>query len=974
MGCMWKKALPGLLILLLFIAIYSDVTLGGRTFLPIAPSYGVMPGVPFGYDGPISYGLTTIDPAGVFNVSYAFDALTAASLRAGHLPVWNPYQALGQPFLANGISSVLFPFSWLQALISPAWWDMVYVIPWLLAAFFTYAYLRLWKIDKGASLLGATTIFASGLCQFYVTLREYGGTWAWLPLLIYGIERSMREPGWRWRHAVLALGIFLTMSSGQPEIYFVSMVAVSAYAVVRLIAQKKNVLQATWLLLPGALAGILLSVPNILSFSLYALDAFSNHAADAQLGLTHLPRETIATYVFPFLFGHSNLGPYVETWFPLLGVFLGVMSVSLIRKKLPAGWWLAVLAVLTIGGKIWGAPLLNHVGGLPFFDRLVYPRYAAFILTSGLAVLTAFGAHYLARLPARQWRWRMLVWVLIVVGLLTLGIESVWPTIDFAHLMTSTNLFVGVYGVVAGIWALILPAGLWWLKARKPEDTRIFYGLALAGISLQAIAYGLNGYQMNVYAMLSLVCLGIFILMTVLASLRRFRASPKTGVAGLVAIALIPLITTWIAPQGQAKRYDPLTKAPYIEQLQTLQQGGVYRSYSFDGTPQPNFAAPFGISSLNNVEAVMNLESATFMFEYLDSQTSPIWFAGNLSHGRVPGTAITQYLRNKQYFDLVGVRYLVTYGSDLAETQYDTEGFLQTRTPTPLFTPLVAAFSAPSESISTIPVLLSTYGKINPGVVRLELIRDGVVLHEARVRGEELLNNSLQTFAFAAVPTTPGEQLTLRLTFVPTAPDSMIAAWVYLAAPELGFTFRIVDQPFALAYTDPATQVKIWDNPDALPRVFLAPSATVEPDWLTALNTMRTNTTLSRSVAVDTGTPLTSEWPVDEPTGSLNSFELQANSVDITYQAFTPGILTLTDTYAEGWHVEVNNQPAELLRVNGVFRGVRLDEPGRYTIRFWYRPPHWEFSLTLAGLGVLLLVAATILTKRPFLRHFPRSK
>src|SRR5215472_11942062 len=56
------------------------------------------------------------------DLSYPWQILITASLRAGQLPYWNPYSFGGQPLFANGSSAVLYPPKFLTAVfLSPSW-------------------------------------------------------------------------------------------------------------------------------------------------------------------------------------------------------------------------------------------------------------------------------------------------------------------------------------------------------------------------------------------------------------------------------------------------------------------------------------------------------------------------------------------------------------------------------------------------------------------------------------------------------------------------------------------------------------------------------------------------------------------------------------------------------------------------------------------------------------------------------------
>jgi uncharacterized membrane protein YfhO len=98
------------------------------------------------------------------------------------------------------------------------------------------------------------------------------------------------------------------------------------------------------------------------------------------------------------------------------------------------------------------------------------------------------------------------------------------------------------------------------------------------------------------------------------------------------------------------------------------------------------------------------------------------------------------------------------------------------------------------------------------------------------------------------------------------------------------------------------------------------------------------------------------------------SFHIDPNDVRATFEAYTPGILTLTDSYSPGWQASLNGQEVPILLVDGVFRGVRLDKPGTYKLHYFYRPPYWYLSVVLATFGCLLVLVATLMKEVRLLR------
>jgi len=82
----------------------------------------------------------------------------------------------------------------------------------------------------------------------------------------------------------------------------------------------------------------------------------------------------------------------------------------------------------------------------------------------------------------------------------------------------------------------------------------------------------------------------------------------------------------------------------------------------------------------------------------------------------------------------------------------------------------------------------------------------------------------------------------------------------------------------------------------------------------------------------------------------------QPSEVKIDVVAPKGGTLFLSDSYYPGWKVFVNGQEKKVLRVNELFRGVKL-APGKQRVRFVYDP----LSFKLGGLISLLTLAGIIL-------------
>jgi hypothetical protein len=91
---------------------------------------------------------------------------------------------------------------------------------------------------------------------------------------------------------------------------------------------------------------------------------------------------------------------------------------------------------------------------------------------------------------------------------------------------------------------------------------------------------------------------------------------------------------------------------------------------------------------------------------------------------------------------------------------------------------------------------------------------------------------------------------------------------------------------------------------------------------------------------------------------AATDYQLTTNSTTFTVSAPERGVVALTEAYSEGdFLVTLNGEPATVFRVNHAFKGVEVDAPGTYTVKFEYWPQHLSASLAASGLGLLLLSA-----------------
>jgi len=145
-------------------------------------------------------------------------------------------------------------------------------------------------------------------------------------------------------------------------------------------------------------------------------------------------------------------------------------------------------------------------------------------------------------------------------------------------------------------------------------------------------------------------------------------------------------------------------------------------------------------------------------------------------------------------------------------------------------------------------------------------------------------------------------------------------------------------------------------NDKVLPRAFLAGAARAVPSPEEALLTLR------QGLADPAGVLLLqtkTDPPAGEP-GHLGAASIETyrnNEVVIRCDAPRPCYLFLSDCFFPGWHATLDGKSVPILKANGTFRAVRIDQAGPHLVRMVYRPLWLYLGLAVSIPAWLLLLA-----------------
>jgi len=94
---------------------------------------------------------------------YPWRLLLRRGFEGGELPLWNPHQYCGYPFVGNGQSALFYPPNWLLWLIPADYFmGLSLALHWFLAGLFTFLLARTLGLRPGAAALAGIVYQCSG--------------------------------------------------------------------------------------------------------------------------------------------------------------------------------------------------------------------------------------------------------------------------------------------------------------------------------------------------------------------------------------------------------------------------------------------------------------------------------------------------------------------------------------------------------------------------------------------------------------------------------------------------------------------------------------------------------------------------------------------------------------------------------------------------------------------------------------------
>ena len=889
--------------------------------------------------------------------------------REKHLPLWNPYQAYGAPLAADMQSQPFNPLFVLYSLDpGPRTYNFFILTRFLLSGICAYLYLRLF-LPFVPSIAGGIACMLSGYYILFYDMPHLSVEML-IPALFLATERLLREQSTS--NVMLSIAVtFLCIVGGMPESAFLVLAFGYAYFLFRLAVgphtRAARVTRLKYFLFAQGV-GLALAAFLLVPFFEFMKLSFDSHQP-ANLhglipGLSHdVFGPSLFTYVIPLLYGPAwkSIAPGVGGYDSLRGS-MGVMQVlfavvavgGLIRKRenrfsgerrLALFFLASALAIVL---KRYGAPVINAIGHLPFFQLILFPKYEEPLLGFAIAVLYAFGMHRV--LTGTVNRRRLLVSVLIVLAVLVAALAFSLSAVLAAK--AQPHVF---YLSLAGAGAILFLAALVLLGPARPASGRWLPAALLTLLTAEMA----GNYIYPVY---------------------------------------------YVLTRSASDDANPYRGAPYIDYLKAG-IGAHERVFGREGILHPDWAGSFQLGDIRGVDAMYYRKYFDFIRFFLRDEIPPAAY-GDLVN-RFTGLrwlAVDSPLKRRLQ-QLSSVKYLLSlqpYGPEPGRAQEiirqnagrllaGRENLIEVRTFTisgetkavlyehppygrlPFRTTITPASREFSFSVAMQPAVYDGSMPICGDGVEFRLeIRDSDgrtrVLYQRYIDPKH--NPEERRWIPGSVDLSEYMGQTVELLFTTTAgpKGDTCAAWAGWGDPH--FNSDAASQPaFRQVYDH---EIKIYEYPDYLPRAALFSSVEVADDDAAALvrlgspalDILQTAVVSSNSRDnTDVPTIRSLNSPSHERVRAARILSYSSQEVTIDAASERSALLVLNDSDYPGWKVYVDGRRSHWVTANYLFRGVLL-RPGKHLVRFSYEPGSFAAGVAISGAGLICLAGFAVWRRR----------
>lgn len=302
------------------------------------------------------------------------------ALAHGEWPLWNPFILNGDILAAAAQPAVYDPVQWIGFILPlPDALTFGAAMTFFLAAFFTFAFARMIGLGEIAALIAAAGYTFCGMMAFFVGW-PLGRSWAYLPLVLCGVHRVVREhKAW-----MLVAAFVLMIFAGHPESVLHIVFVGALYGL-----SLKPDLRAIALAIGSGVIALLLTAIYLMPFAEAApqtLEYFIRRELYAPTSYDVIVSPEVRHERMMRTFSHDGGDPLSAR----VGIPVMLLALAAIFLAPRRAWFWLLLAILCLLATFGAKPVAHALHALPLFDIAINERlaFAAAFAMSMLAAIT----------------------------------------------------------------------------------------------------------------------------------------------------------------------------------------------------------------------------------------------------------------------------------------------------------------------------------------------------------------------------------------------------------------------------------------------------------------------------------------------------------------------------------------------------------------------------------------------------------
>ncbi len=357
---------------------------------------------------------------------YPWHHLVFQSLTHGVVPLWNPYQFMGMPFMAGMRQMVFYPANIFFVFGEVASWNILLWLQLFLSLWFFYLFIREYNVHPLASIFGAIAYAFNSYMIGVLQFGSEGHVLLWLPCILFFIKRYIDRAQIRYLVGI-AFSLATAIFASQIQYFGIECLVILAFIVYMYIQTPRSFtlyIHIGIAMLAGVGIAAIQIIPTIelLNLSSRGFSGNYNLFVGGLLKPYHLLR-----LFSPDWFGnpvtHDLRGGYIESagYIGIIPLFFTIYSFVMYRKN---------TFVRFFGLILFGATLLSlwGVGQVLFFFHipLIISGSGGRIFTMALfaaAILAGFGLQaFFAKTESRHKQKILMIYLIMLAGMYSLGL------------------------------------------------------------------------------------------------------------------------------------------------------------------------------------------------------------------------------------------------------------------------------------------------------------------------------------------------------------------------------------------------------------------------------------------------------------------------------------------------------------------------------------------------------------------------